>query len=153
MFAALVLETTGGINKEGKQVLRSVFRFGSKRQNTTHCVYAGRAWARLSCNLQSSVAQAILSRIDGYCQDTQESGAQEDWGNPQEQKNEREEKREERRDDEKKQEASEELKEVSPQVQEPAANVTRPAVSSPAPVLPLVAEINWSPLVKDHWPG
>src|SRR5947209_18197879 len=31
--------------------------------NTKLCVFAGRAWARISCNLQTSVAQAILHRV------------------------------------------------------------------------------------------
>ena len=46
-----------------RQVLRQLWRFGARQQNTKLCVYAGRAWARLSCNLQTSVAQAILHRI------------------------------------------------------------------------------------------
>ena len=28
-------------------------------------VYCGRAWARLACNLQTSVSQAILNRVGG----------------------------------------------------------------------------------------
>jgi len=66
MFAGLVMETTGGLSQEATSLLKAVFRFGSKRQNIQHCVYAGRAWARLSCNLQTSVAQQILCRIDGW---------------------------------------------------------------------------------------
>ena len=61
-FCPLILETTGGLNAEGTSVLKQIFRFGSRRLNLIHSVYAGRAWARLSCNLQSSVAQAILTR-------------------------------------------------------------------------------------------
>ena len=68
LFAALVLETTGGLSQEATSLLKAVFRFGSRRQNIQHCVYAGRAWARLSCNLQTSVAQAILCRTDGWVQ-------------------------------------------------------------------------------------
>jgi hypothetical protein len=64
-FCPLVLETTGGINSEGTSALKQIFRFGSRRLNLTHSVYAGRGWARLSCNLQSSVAQAILTRTCG----------------------------------------------------------------------------------------
>ena len=65
IFAALVLESTGGLSQEALSLLKSVFRFASRRQNVQHCVYVGRAWARLSCNLQTSVAQSILNRIDG----------------------------------------------------------------------------------------
>ena len=62
-FSALALETTGGVSEEGLSFLRQLWRFGARQQNTKLCVYAGRAWARLSCNLQTSVAQAILHRI------------------------------------------------------------------------------------------
>jgi len=65
-FSAMVLETTGGIGVEGISTLRQIFRFASVRQNATHSVYAGRAWARLSCNLQSSVAQGILLRTSAW---------------------------------------------------------------------------------------
>ena len=65
LFSALVMESTGGLSEEALTLLKQVFRFASKRQNVQHSVYAGRAWARLSCNLQTSVAQAILCRIDG----------------------------------------------------------------------------------------
>jgi len=62
-FCALALETTGGVSEEGLSFLRQLWRFAARQQNTKLCVYAGRAWARLSCNLQTSVAQAILHRI------------------------------------------------------------------------------------------
>ena len=64
-FAALVFESTGGVNKEGLAVLRQLFRFAAKREGSHLSVYCGRAWARLSCNLQSSVAQAVLNRVGG----------------------------------------------------------------------------------------
>jgi hypothetical protein len=54
---------TGGLSQEALSLLKSIFRFAAA--NIQHCVYVGRAWARLSCNLQTSVAQAILNRIDG----------------------------------------------------------------------------------------
>ena len=41
---------------------RQLFRFAARQQNTKLCVYAGRAWARVACNIQTSVAQAILHR-------------------------------------------------------------------------------------------
>ena len=44
-------------------MLRQLFRFAAKREGVQLSVYCGRAWARLSCNLQSSVAQAILNRV------------------------------------------------------------------------------------------
>jgi len=64
-FAAMVFETTGGVNAEGMSVLRQVFRFAARQEGVKLPVYAGRAWARLSCNLQTSVAQAILNRMPG----------------------------------------------------------------------------------------
>src|SRR5579872_914473 len=70
MFSALVLESTGGLSEEALSLLKAIYRFGSKQQNIQHSVYAGRAWARLSCNLQTSVAQAILCRIDGWALQT-----------------------------------------------------------------------------------
>ena len=53
-FAAMVFETTGGVNIEGLEVLRQLFRFAAKHQGLQQSVYCGRAWARLSCNIQSS---------------------------------------------------------------------------------------------------
>jgi hypothetical protein len=61
-FAAMVFETTGGINNEGIEVLRQLFRFAAKHQAAQLSVYAGRAWARLACNIQSSVSQCFLNR-------------------------------------------------------------------------------------------
>src|SRR6201996_4158765 len=61
-FAALVFETTGGVNDEGLELLRQLFRFAAKHQNLQLSVYCGRAWARLSCSLQSSVSQCFLNR-------------------------------------------------------------------------------------------
>jgi hypothetical protein len=62
-FVALVFDSTGGINSEGLAILRQLFRFAAKREGLQLSVYCGRAWARLSRNLQSSVAQAILNRM------------------------------------------------------------------------------------------
>ena len=61
-FAAMVFETTGGTNEEGLEVLRQLFRFAAKHQNVQSSVYCGRAWARLACNIQSSVSQCFLNR-------------------------------------------------------------------------------------------
>ena len=61
-FAAMVFETTGGTNEEGLEVLRRLFRFAAKHQNVQLSVYCGRAWARLACNIQSSVSQCFLNR-------------------------------------------------------------------------------------------
>ena len=61
-FAAMVFETTGGTNEEGLEVLRQLFRFAAKHQNVQLSVYCGRAWARLACNIQSSVSQCFLNR-------------------------------------------------------------------------------------------
>ena len=65
LFAAVVFETTGAINEEGVGVLRQLFRFAAKHLGVEFSSYCGRAWARLSCNLQRAVSQSILSRIDG----------------------------------------------------------------------------------------
>ena len=64
-FSALVLETTGAINSEGDDLLRQLFRYAAKRLGREFSSYCGRAWARLSCNLQRAVSQMILSRIGG----------------------------------------------------------------------------------------
>ena len=61
-FAAMVFETTGGVNDEGLELLRQLFRFAAKHQNLQLSVYCGRAWARLSCSLQSSVSRCFLNR-------------------------------------------------------------------------------------------
>ena len=61
-FAAMVFETTGGVNAEGLEVLRQLFRFAAKHQSIQLSVYCGRAWARLACNIQSSVSQCLLNR-------------------------------------------------------------------------------------------
>ena len=64
-FSAMIFETLGGVNAEGEEVLRMLFRFAAKRLGREFTSYCGRAWERLSCNLQRSVAQSILVRIDG----------------------------------------------------------------------------------------
>ena len=61
-FAAMVFETSGAVNEEGLNVLKQIFRFASKRSGSGHAAFCGRAWARLSCCIQSSVAQMILNR-------------------------------------------------------------------------------------------
>ena len=61
-YAAMVFETTGGVNYEGLELLRQLFRFAAKHQNLQLSVYCGRAWARISCSLQSSVSQCFLNR-------------------------------------------------------------------------------------------
>src|ERR1043165_6218847 len=60
IFAAVVFETTGAVNEEGAGVLRQLFRFAAKRMGKQFSSYCGRAWARLSCNLQRSISQEIL---------------------------------------------------------------------------------------------
>ena len=68
-FSAMIFETLGGVNAEGEEVLRMLFRFAAKRLGREFTSYCGRAWARLSCNLQRSIAQSILIRIDGQDRD------------------------------------------------------------------------------------
>jgi hypothetical protein len=58
-FSPMVFETLGAINVEGEEVLRMIFRFASKRLGREFTSYC--AWARISCNLQRSVAQVILT--------------------------------------------------------------------------------------------
>jgi hypothetical protein len=65
-FCAMVFETLGAINDEGEEVLRELFRFAAKQLGHEFSSYCGRAWARVSCCLQRSVAQVILNRIDGH---------------------------------------------------------------------------------------
>ena len=65
MFCAMVWETLGAINEEGEEVIRQIFRFAAKHLGHEFSSFCGRSWARVSCCLQRSVAQAILTRIDG----------------------------------------------------------------------------------------
>jgi hypothetical protein len=64
-FCAMVFETLGAINFEGEAVLKQLFRFAAKQLGREFSSFCGRAWARVSCALQRSVAQAILNRVDG----------------------------------------------------------------------------------------
>ena len=65
LFAAVVFETTGAINEEGARVLSQLARFAAKRQGREFSSFCGRAWVRFSCNLQRSVSQALLNRLEG----------------------------------------------------------------------------------------
>ena len=60
-----VWETLGTVNSEDEEVLRQIFRFAAKQLGCEFSSFCGRAWARISCSLQTSVAQEILNRIDG----------------------------------------------------------------------------------------
>jgi len=64
-FCAMVFETLGAVNEEGETVLKQLFRFAAKQLGREFSSFCGRAWARVSCSLQRSVAQAILNRTDG----------------------------------------------------------------------------------------
>jgi hypothetical protein len=64
-FCPMVWEATGALNSEGEEVLHSLFRFAAKQLGREFTSYCGRAWARISCCLQRSVSQEILTRIDG----------------------------------------------------------------------------------------
>ena len=61
-FSALIFESSGAVNREGKEFLAQLFRFAARYSGTHLSVFAGRAWARLSCTLQSAVAQSIINR-------------------------------------------------------------------------------------------
>ena len=60
-----MFETFGAINDEGARVLSQLARFAAKRAGKEFSSFCGRAWVRFSCNLQRSVSQSILNRIDG----------------------------------------------------------------------------------------
>ena len=62
ILLAVVFETSGAVNEEGKNVLKQIIRFASRRECVGNSVYAGRAWARLGCCIQFGVAQSILIR-------------------------------------------------------------------------------------------
>ena len=64
-FSAMVWETLGAINVEGEGLLRQLFRFAARSLGREYSSFCGRSWARFSCNLQTSVSQMILTRIDG----------------------------------------------------------------------------------------
>ena len=61
-FAAMVFETSGALNSEGTDILKQIIRFASKRECVGNSWFAGRAWARVSCCIQTAVSQAILNR-------------------------------------------------------------------------------------------
>lgn len=61
-FAAMVFETSGAVNSEGADIIRQLIRFASKRECVGNSSFAGRAWARIACCIQTSVSQAILNR-------------------------------------------------------------------------------------------
>ena len=61
-FVAMVFETSGAVNAEGLNILKQIFRCASKRSFQGHSTFCARAWARLSCCVQTSVAQMILNR-------------------------------------------------------------------------------------------
>jgi hypothetical protein len=64
-FCAMIFETLGAVNQEGEEVLRQLFRYAAKHLGREFSSYCVRAWARVSCALQRSVAQSILNRVDG----------------------------------------------------------------------------------------
>ena len=61
-FVAMVFETSGAVNTEGLEILKQIFLCASKRTCQPHSAFCARAWARLSCCVQISVAQMILNR-------------------------------------------------------------------------------------------
>ena len=50
-FAAMIFETTGGVNGEGMEVLRQLFRFAAKHQSLQLSVYCGRLVCRVTFSL------------------------------------------------------------------------------------------------------
>ena len=67
----MVFETLGGVNEQGEKVLRQLFTFASKKLGREFSSYCSRAWARVSCCLQRSIAQVILNRIDGVSDESE----------------------------------------------------------------------------------
>lgn len=61
-FVAMVFETSGAVNTEGLEILKQIFLCASKRTCQPHSAFCARAWTRLSCCVQISVAQMILNR-------------------------------------------------------------------------------------------
>jgi hypothetical protein len=61
----MIFETLGAVNQEGEEVLRQLLRYAAKHLGREFSSYCVRAWARVSCALQRSVAQSILNRVDG----------------------------------------------------------------------------------------
>ena len=61
-FVAMVFETGGALNDEGLDVLKQILRCASKNSRMGHSSYCARAWARISCCIQISVAKMILNR-------------------------------------------------------------------------------------------
>ena len=61
-FVALVIECSGGYGDEAEGLLSQLFRFAAKVDGSRYCDYASKAWARVACNVQQSVAQQILDR-------------------------------------------------------------------------------------------
>ena len=57
----MIFETSGAVNKEGMDTMKQIIRFASNRECTGNSSFAGRIWARISCSIQTSVAQAILN--------------------------------------------------------------------------------------------
>src|SRR6185295_2151303 len=62
-FVAMVFETSGAVNSEGNDIIKQLIHFASKRECMGNSSFAGRSWARISCCIQTSVAQAILNGI------------------------------------------------------------------------------------------
>ena len=50
------------MNEDGLQVLRQILRCASKQSRMGHSSFCSRAWARLSCCVQISVAKMVLNR-------------------------------------------------------------------------------------------
>ncbi len=50
-------ESSGGLNEEGTMALKQLLKFAARRSGSRLCVYSAIAWRRVSCALQSSVAQ------------------------------------------------------------------------------------------------
>ena len=58
----MVFETSGALNDEGHEVLKQILRCASTNSRMGHSSFCSRAWARLSCCIQISVAKMILNR-------------------------------------------------------------------------------------------
>jgi len=64
-FAQWCGKRLGLLTPRARRFSNSFFSFAAKQLGREFSSYCGRAWARVSCTLQRSVSQAILTRIDG----------------------------------------------------------------------------------------
>ena len=60
-FVPIIFSTGGGINQQGTDILKQLYRFAAKQTGERYSVYCAKAWVLLSVTLQRSVAQQVLN--------------------------------------------------------------------------------------------